>query len=218
MPEFIISSKTRNRGIEEEKVILQAVGAAKRGDYSLGEMIANMVLQKFKECKNDPNQFNAIYSYAKTRHMLHRYNHMLALPRAEKDWEEEGKRFLGLTTVNPVTLWSQYFAIADQDARFAWAGRLSGAESRMMYDFMQIVLLHPGDSHEEYEKKMADLATGKLLSAMQSNWNRNNQEMPSARPSQEPEYKDHEAKSVTSPGRGCMLVVMLVAIFMCIAK
>lgn len=93
MIEMNISSSLRKRSIDEEKFILQAAGASKGGDSSVGEMIKELVEQKFEECKNDPNQFNATYAFAKTRHMRDRYEFLLALGESEENMKEEMRRF-----------------------------------------------------------------------------------------------------------------------------
>ena len=216
MVELNISSDLRKKGIEEEKVIIQAAGASKGGDNSLREMIAELVAQKFEEGKNDPDQSNAPYAYAKTRHMLDRHNYLLTLSESEKDLEEEMRRIYSLTTVNPVVLMSQYFAIPTTHDRFSWAGRLASMESTLMYDTMQVIAIHPGAMLEKYNEKIADPVRGKLLSGLQSLYNENKTEMRPNKPSNESRHQ--EAKSKSSTSGGCMLVVIVVAFLLCLVS
>lgn len=216
MIELTISSSLRKRSIEEEKVIIQAAGASKGGNNSLGEMLVELVAEKFEECKTDPNQFNAPYAYAKTRHMQDRYNYLLAVSESEKDLEEEMKRIFSLTTVKPVVLMSQYFAIQPRD-RFSWAGRLACVESTLMYDTMQIMIVHPGATLEEYQEKLADPASVKLLIGLESTYNKAKQETPPSGRN-ERESGDQKAKSTSSSGGGCMVLVSIVAFLMYLAS
>lgn len=218
--ELNISSSLRKRSLEEEKVILQAAGAAKGGDNSMGETIKELVDQKFEECKNDPNQFNAPYAYAKSRHMLDRYNYLLSLSMSEKDLEEELRRVYRLTTVHPVDMMSEYFAIPNPKDRFTWAGHLAGAEATLMYDTMQIVLLHPGATLEQFDERLADPKFSKLLSGLEATYNERQQERTSSNATEGNMSRPQETKSASSSGGGCMLVVVvsvlvyLVSVFM----
>jgi hypothetical protein len=212
MVELNISSSLRKRSIEEEKVILQAAGAAKGGDNSMGEMIKELVDQKFEECKNDPNQFNAPYAYAKSRHMLDRYNHLLVLSMSQKDFEGEIKRYFELTTVRPVDLMSEYFAIPNPSDRFSWAGHLGVAEATLMYDVMQIIMLHPGATLEQFNERLSDPKFGKLLKGLETTYNEGQQQRSQNRPSEGVESRSRESKSASSTGGGCMLVVMIAAL------
>jgi predicted transposase YbfD/YdcC len=214
--ELNISSSLRKRGIEEEKVILQAAGAAKGGDNSLGEMIQELVAQKFEECKNDPNQFNAPYAYAKTRHMLDRYNYLLTLSMSQEGLEEEIRRNFELTTVRPVELMSEYFAIPNSGDRFSWAGHLGVAEATLMYDVMQIIMLRPGATLEQFNEKLADPNFGKLLKGLEANYNQGPQQRSPNRPSGSGESRPQESKSASSSGGGCRLILLMAALLICL--
>jgi len=212
MVELNISSSLRKRSIEEEKVILQAAGTAKGGDNSLGEMIQELVAQKFEECKNDPNQFNAPYAYAKSRHMLDRYNYLLALSMSQEDLEEEIRRNFELTTIRPVELMSEYFAILNPSDRFSWAGHLGVAEATLMYDVMQIILLHPGATLEQFNERLADPKFGKLLKGLEATYNEGQRQRSPSSPSGGVESRPRESKSASSSGGGCMLAIMIAAL------
>ena len=218
MVELNISSSLRKRSIEEEKVILQAAGAAKGGDNSFGEMIQELVAQKFEECKSDPDQFNAPYAYAKTRHMLDRYNYLLALSMSQKDFEEEIRRNFERTTVRPAELMSEYFAIPNPKDRFSWAGHLGVAEATLMYDTMQIIMLHPGATLEQFNERLADPKFGKLLKGLEATYNKGQQQRSPNRPSEGVGSRPRESKSASSSGGGCMLVVMIAALLICLVS
>lgn len=214
--ELNISSSLRKRGIEEEKVILQAAGAAKGGDTSMGKTIKELVDQRFEECKNDPNQFNAPYAYAKTRHMLDRYNYLLALSMSQGDLEEEIRRNFELTTVRPTELMSEYFAILSPSDRLSWAGRLGVAEATLMYDVMQIIMLYPRATLEQFNERLADPKFGKLLRGLETTYNEGQQQRSPNRPSGGVESRPRESKSASSPGGGCMLIIMITALLICL--
>lgn|GEM_PF-5062130 len=208
MIELNISSSLRKRSIDEEKVILQAAGASRGGDSSLGETIKELVEQKFEECKDDPNQFNSTYAFAKTRHMLDRYNFLLALGESEENMKEEMRRFYTLTTVHPVILMSQYFSTSNQADRFSWAGRLGCAEATLMYDTMQIIFLHPGATLDQFKEKIEDPKFVKLLRGLESTYNESQQETSTNRAPRNDEPKPQESNSAKTSGGGCMLVVI----------
>lgn len=215
MVELRISNNRRKKYLDEEKLILQAAGSAKGGDKSAGELIANLVAEKHEEGKNDPDQFNAPYAYAKCRHMLDRYNFLLRLSDSEKDLEEELKRTYRLDTIKPMALMARYFAIPDSSGRFSWAGSLACVESTLMYDTMQIILLHPGASLEQYNQKLADPSIGRLLAGLESTYNA---QEPAPKASNEQGPRRQESKSAGSSGGGCMLVLVGIAFVLYVAS
>lgn len=201
----------------EESVILKAVGASYRGDDSLRDMIATVDKQKFEQCKDDPNQFNAPYAYAKTRYMLNRHDFLLGLlESSEQDFKRELQRVATLTEVDVLTLWSRYFAISDATERFDWVGSLAAVETRLMYDLMQMILLHPGATIGEYEAHMADATTLQMISALQDKYDEWGAEGASVPTADRQALAREEPQAVSAGKGGCLLIVVGAVVLMSI--
>lgn len=158
---FNVPDDLRNKCLEEDKAICLAVALARNGDNSGGEMIQTIVAKRHAEGKNDPDQFNAVYAYAKTRHMLDRYNYLLSL--SEDDRNAEVSRSIKVRNINPKALMSQYFSFSEMTDRFIWTGRICSAEAQIMYDIMQVLAIHPIATMDEYIEKLSSPVAAKIL-------------------------------------------------------